>query len=478
VQLAEILITATFILLLSLWVWKGRFFKLIGISKKVLIIAFCLKVLAAAALCFYYDKSMPEDRDKADVFKYYDESKHISSKLSEPDVYFKIFLSIECDECKVQYEKMRHWYKPKKFGFANDSRTMIKLHALLSLISGGYYLPQVVLFAFLSFFGIIFMMKGLQKLRARSHLESFLLLLLLPSILFWTSAPLKECLFSLILGLVFYFFVSSKNGNLKSNLSLILIVFCTYFLKPQVGVLLVGTILFIGVLPRKLPLKKGQYFGLIALVFLVSVLSFPTIFKNLNQKKQQYDLEARGQAHIETANAIFLVSLDRIASSKLGDAIDFNADKQVYWLKKDKENWFKQNSDSTVHGRVIWINKAAKTHVRMDNYNDFLSWVRLTPTALRNVFIEPLPSSPLTILFFIENLFLIGLILIGVKNGNKWDSVSWLLIFAACLVLLYGTTVPVIGALLRYKSLIYLSLLLGVFGANDRAIISYFRAYD
>lgn len=442
--------------------------------------ALVVKIMAGAALCFYYQRTMSEDRDKADVFKYYDESKHISSKSSEPSLYLSMFFSSDCRECKIQYEKMRHWYKPKKFGFVNDSRTMIKLHAFLSLISGGYYAPQIVFFAFLSFIGLIFMMKGLQLLQARAHLESLLVLLMFPSILLWTSAPLKECLFSVILGVTFYHFVLSTRGNRGSYIYLLLIILSTYFLKPQIGILLAGSILFCGVLPSLLPsrIKKWQYFGFITTMALIGALCLPGIFKNLNQKKQQYDLEARGQAHVETKNAIFLVSLDRIRGASLHENVEVNAAKQIYWLKTDKENWIEQSTDSIIQGKVVWTNKVAKTHVQMEDYSDFLSWLKLTPTAIKNIFLEPLPNTFFGALFFIENILLIGLIIFGFKNGSEWGAAKYLLVFSIILTMLYGTTVPVIGALLRYKSLIYLALLLYIFAANKRAIIPYFRAYD
>lgn len=423
---------------------------------------------------------MADDRDKADVFKYYDESEHISSKLSEPSVYLSMFFSSNCEECKIQYEKMRHWYKPKKFGFSNDSRTMIKLHAFFSLFSGGFYTPQIIFFAFISLLALIFMMKGLQLFQARSHLESLMILTLLPSILFWTSAPIKECLFALIIGSSFYHYISYLKGNKRSIVYLFLIVLSTYFLKPQVGILLVGSMLFFGLLPRMISgLRRKQfYIGAITLITIICAVSLPVIFKKLNQKKQQYDLEARGQAHIETENAIFLVSLDRINGAHLKESITVNSEGQIYWLKLDKENWYKIKTDSLVNGEVIWINKAAESHVDLGNYDDFFSWLKLTPTALKNIFIEPLPKSSLSLLFFIENIFLIVLIFLGFKSSNEWSRVLFLILFSLSLSLLYGTTVPIIGAILRYKSLIYLSLVLSIFASNKMAIIPYLRRYD
>lgn len=440
--------------------------------------AFSIKLLAAGAICFYYHKKMPLDRDKADVFKYYDESKYLTEKISEPVLYLKMMFSSECDDCKVQYEKMRHWYKPKQYGFANDSRTMIKLHSVFALISGGFYLPQIVLFSFVSFLGLVLILKGLYLFQPRSHLESLVFLSVLPSILIWTSAPLKECLFSLLIGASFFFYAAWLKKNRGTLWILLPVIAFSYFLKPQIGLLLFLCMFFLALAPLLLGKFKKYYFIGFGGFILLFLMFNPRVFEVLNFKKQQYDLEARGQAHVETDNAIFLISLDKLDDPMLHQELNLNVKGQVYWYKSDKENWITMKEDSTVKGKIIWLNQPAGSHIQMKEYDHFFSWLKIIPTALINVFIKPDPNSFFSSLFFLENLVLIFIVFLGIYKGDSSFQLIYLWGFGIALALLYGTTVPVIGALLRYKSLVYLSFIIAIFAGNRKALIPFFRRYD
>jgi len=86
----------------------------------------------------------------------------------------------------------------------NDNRTMIRLHALIGLISMGFYNVHIVFFAFLSMLGLMGIYKSSRLLTDQNAMLLLGAVFLAPGILFWCSMASKESLLIFTLGMFLY----------------------------------------------------------------------------------------------------------------------------------------------------------------------------------------------------------------------------------------------------------------------------------
>jgi len=183
-----------------------NFFKIPGIPVRLLQSGFIIKLFAGIAVgliyTFYYT-----DRLTADTFKFFDDSAILHASIySSPLDYFRMLTGIGANSPDLQhyYDSMTNWYDT--FSPFNDNRTMIRLNAFLRLFSMGFYYVHVVCVCFLSYIGIVAMVKVFKREYQDLTLEIFLVFLLLPSVLFWASGLLKDALVFFSFGLVLLFF--------------------------------------------------------------------------------------------------------------------------------------------------------------------------------------------------------------------------------------------------------------------------------
>jgi hypothetical protein len=113
----------------------------------------------------------------------------------------------------------------------------------------------------------------------------------------------------------------------------------------------------------------------------------------------------------------------------------------------------------------------AGSYFEIPTYDSLLDLIQYLPFALYNVFVRPIfPENinALSLLSILENLALILLFILAISTKKVFDQTQkqWAWYYAAIvlpLVLLIGSTVPVLGALVRYKIVFlpfYLALLL------------------
>lgn len=183
-----------YLVLLLLIIRKNRFFTFPGQSHLFVSSLFLIKVIAGFFVWYIYSYFYT-DRTTADAFSYYDDGLVIYSALREhPADFFRMITGIGGDSPHLMayYDTCRFWIKPFNYGLFNDSRTMIRLNALLSLISAGNYHIHVLFVQFLAFTGLT----GLYRIfTLHFKVQRFLLagiVYLLPSVLFWTSGLFKE----------------------------------------------------------------------------------------------------------------------------------------------------------------------------------------------------------------------------------------------------------------------------------------------
>ena len=397
-----------FIALLFLWgvyrfIDKASFFKNSPFSTSSLKVAFSLKVVAGILLfliyTFYYT-----DRQTADVFKYYDDGEILgNAAIKHPVDFIKIMVGVEDQFLKDQYlNKMHYWFRPYDHGLRNDNRIVIRINAVLHILSFGNYFLHALIFIFLSFLGLFFLAKLFYDI-SESKIKAYVAAFLIPSVFFWSSGVLKEALLIFALGIFCWAVYKLGKAFSWSNLCLLLIGFgLLSSLKIYVLFALLPALLFWFIW------MKFQLFWKSLLTFLIAGVSL-----------------------------YFGVML-------LHPHVDFIS------LLVGKQHDF-INLAKTYH---------AGSAIQMDYLgNNSWSILKAIPLALFHVFTLPWFShvkSPLYLFSIFENLIFFSLIPLSIfyfekPNKSSMKFIIFSLIIILTLFTIIGLTTPVIGALVRYK---------------------------
>lgn len=241
-------------------------------NKVFLIIAWAWKVAGTIALVliftYYYS-----DRTTSDIYRFFDDGLVLKSiALEQPDVFLEIFLNTYNDTpaFRANYlNQMNAWIKPYETGFYNDNHIMIKIHALMSFFSGGKILMHCVFFSFLSFIGILFLIKSLTQESSRNL--TLLLTSILPSAWIWLSGGLKEALLVFSLGLIIHAANDLTEFSIKRTLKLLLGLLIAIQIKVYF-IFALAPLLLWDILFMKLQIKKQLYWPLLLLISMALLL--------------------------------------------------------------------------------------------------------------------------------------------------------------------------------------------------------------
>jgi hypothetical protein len=396
------------IALLFLWgvyrfIGNASFFKKSPFSTSSLKFAFSLKVLAGVILfliyTFYYT-----DRQTADVFKYYDDGEILgNAAIKHPVDFIKIMVGVEDQFLKDQYlNKMHYWFRPYDHGLRNDNRIVIRINAVLHILSFGNYFLHALIFIFLSFLGLFSLAKLFYAISG-SKIKAFAASFLIPSVFFWSSGVLKEALLIFALGIFCWAVYKLAIAFSWSTLCLFVVGFCLLAsLKIYVLFALLPATLLWFLWMKFHHFWKAFFTFLIggALVYFVALVIHPSF-----------------------------------------DFISLLVGKQHDFI----------NLAKTFH---------AGSAIQMD-YLENNSWsiLKAIPLALFHVFTLPWFSqvkSPLYLFSIFENLIFFSLIPLSIfyfekPNKSSIKFIVFSIIFILTLFTIIGLTTPVIGALVRYK---------------------------
>lgn len=421
-QITEIIYSLILTAGLSFAIWKLHWFNLSNIRKTWIVGAFLLKILAGIAMwgvySYYYT-----DRNEADIFKYFDDSKVMYDALeNNPDDYFSMLFGINNDNSyydSVYYSKMNHWYRTYETVTYNDSHTIIRVNAFFRIFSFGYYQVHSILMAFLSFIGLIAIFKVFESYMKNSRKYLFAILFLLPSVVFWGSGAVKEGLLLFAMGI--FLFSIHKLTFFAISAQFIIILVLSVFLLFYIKFYVLAS--FIPLIMAKLWSTLSNYkaiffkYAIMVLLFINFLVFIPYISPNWN---------------------IF-----EILAQKQRDFIGLATS---------------EHSGSFIHPIAFDAN--------------FLSVLVHSPQAFLNVAFRPLItdlSSVLMLPSLGENIAIVVLIILAFVFPRKKDFIAFNMIwFCAFFVIfqfvLIGLTTPVIGAMVRYRlpGLIFLFILFGL----------------
>jgi hypothetical protein len=379
-------------------------------------VAFLAKVAAGIALGWIYYHHY-RDRYTSDTIKFFDDSGILFETLrTRPWDFFRMLTGIGGDapELRPYYERMSAWLNTDVL--FNDNKTIIRLNTVFRFFSCGYYYVHVVLINILSFTGIYAMYRTMADFSAGRKRLLFVAVFFLPSLLFWGSGLLKDGLMLFALGFLVRSYSSWMNGNRSvKNLSvlggsLFLLLFTKFYVIMTV---------LPGLLAWRLAGNTSGYRTLA--IFTLTYASLMILGFNLYRIWPNYDL------------------------SEL-----------IYW----KQHNFLAQAD-----RLL---PASRIQIPVLDHG-IASILLHAPGALVRSLIHPAitdhPDQPLVLATAIENMLLLGFLGITwfrcrANNPTTWKSIHFFSLFMCLIILtLIGLITPVLGALVRYKIVVYPFLL-------------------
>ncbi len=401
----EFLLTIVYSLIFIAFISRLSFYKIDGISGNWVIAAFAVKVLAGSLLYLVYTYYYKE-RNNADIYKYFDDSKILYNALwNNPHDFLKIFFSFGNDTPYFDkyYGQMNNWYGIYPTNLYGDGHIMIRFNALARIISFQYLNVHTVIMNFLSFTGLIGMIRFF-RMEGRKQKLLFLMIFLMPSLLFWGSGVLKEGLILFSLGIIlFHFrqFAEGQNQWWRILLMLIALIILRY--------------------------TKFYIFALI-LPLLVSGLW-------VSMSKRKFIL----------LKYAFLILLAIGAGSQLYRVNPYN---KISELLANKHNGFVKEAIEAKAGSLF------DTAMMQPSWPEIL---KATLPGFLNTLLRPLPwesVNPFMLMASAENLLIIFLILFVLFRLKKPADLNLFIFSVIFFLLVYsvsGLISPISGALVRYK---------------------------
>lgn len=366
---------------------------------------FVLKILFGIFLTLIYTYYYT-DRSTSDIYKYFDDSKIMFDALkTNLTDFLKMLFGLDFDKeyfDKNYYTNMNFWYRKYESNMFSDSHIIIRFNAFVRLFSMGNIYVHNVFINFISLLGLTALFKFFKPFFIDKIRVLFYAIFLIPSVLFWGSGLLKES------------FILFGLGFLLLSLQQLFIHFKWYYLI----IILLSFII----------LLYTKYYVLAALILpLSSYLIYNKIM--LNKLIISYLFAF-----------ILLLSLTFIAWILKG----FNPFDLI--VNKHQE-FFRFN---TIY--------PSNSSFEMPYLIDWWSVIKHTPNAWVNTLIRPYlweSKSPFVLISSLENLIFIGLLILAMLFPNRknvnWFYVVFCLSFVMVLFSIIGLTIPIFGALVRYK---------------------------
>ncbi len=232
--LLQIGIMAIYTCLLCWLIQRIAFFRQSGLSKQQLIGIFLVKIAAGCVYgcihLYYYGG--------ADTWSFFDSGRMIYDTIFiNPWYYIELTFG---PNARIPPYYLCEILEPIPFWSDVRTYSMLRINALLHLISGGYYYVHVVFWAFFSFCGLLALYRTFNYFFPEKHFASCFVLFFVPSILFWTSGIHKSGISFLAIGLMcyhFYHFLQYKN-RLKRLLYMTLCAALLSIVRPYILMLL------------------------------------------------------------------------------------------------------------------------------------------------------------------------------------------------------------------------------------------------
>lgn len=197
-------ITALYLLVFNFLLLRFRKLQLHAFKPWVTAAVFNLKFVAGlliwAVYTFYY-----KDLQNNDVHKFYNDAILLHDVAhKDTKAFVQLLVGSENEATSAYSATMKNWERNFDEAPINENRTVIRLNALLMFLSFKTYFVHILFMCFFSMTGWVLLCNSVfAKSNSSTHVLS-LVVLLLPSVLFWSSGVMKEPVLVLGLGVLVY----------------------------------------------------------------------------------------------------------------------------------------------------------------------------------------------------------------------------------------------------------------------------------
>ena len=403
-----VILALAYVAFFAFLICKLKFFKKLGVAPKWLLMLFAVKIIAAISLFGVYHFAYGDVKN-GDVNKYHNGGLVLYSAIADnPLDYLKMVSGICADEPQLEpyYDKTDHWYKAWNYGLLNDNRTIMRYDAVLNLFTFGNVYLNLIISAFVAFVGAYFLALSMLKFAKGRRKIVVVSAFLIPSVVFWSSSIMKECLVMFSLGILVYSWFS----------------LCEKFKFKYLTVALLSSVL----------LFLAKFYVLMALLPGLALFCIPS---RLGAKKL-----------LVSFAGVFavIVTLFFFSGNIFGyDLVDTIVNKQHDFVNM-------VNTEANYAGSNIKIKELEPT---------FVSFASALVPAYVNVILRPFiteANSFLKLFCCFENIiFLLVFIYMCIRfkrvDNEQFKYILFMLSFLLIHYALIGMTTPNIGALVRYK---------------------------
>ena len=438
--------------------------------------AFLVKVIAGFIFLYIYTDIYGNGSLSADASVFMTESKILNDVFFvSPFDYFRLLFGLgNQEELMFTYlQDTSHWDAGAQT-LINDNRNIVRVHSLFHFFSFNNTANHIIAMCFVSTVAVKQFYLALKDKTLLSNTTIFLLILLFPSTLFWTSGILKEPF--MFLGLALLARGLCYDSSVKKKwLFAIIGLFILIGFKPYVLIAIIPAGLFLFLF--KYVTKRKIIASLILLmgILLIAVSLFSGQRKKtvhlLSRKQFDFKNVGKGGLHALTDSTFYFFRQNQIKNLKIeGDSVLITKEMDALILKHGSmekpipihlkptgEKWF-----------VYFKNLQSDGFIEVTLINDsFGQLMKNIPEALINSLFRPFISDPggwLKYPAMIETLLLFLFLIYAIINKrvlskNKIALIVALVLFVLTLSLLIGWVTPVLGAIVRYRIPVYIALL-------------------
>lgn len=407
-----------FFIYLGLFCWlltKIKFIKDAGIEKRTILILFLVRIVVGVINgyinLYYYSGTDIAFFHQQGIIEY-----HLL--FNDPKEYFtNIF--------KFNYPNSGLLDITDSFWNNLRSDVMIKLLSIFNIFSRGNVFINTIFYNFLIFFGSVSFYRIFTRLFPDKKIFLIFALFLLPSLIYFTAGIHKDGLIFLGLAITCYnlFFAIKQRITAKRILWILMGLIIIFLLRNFVVITL-----FPAIIAWILAEKIKKY---VLQIFIAVYLFFILLFFNLGSIHPSLDLPR------------------------------YVSDRQIAFIQISKEG----NSS-------ININPL---------FPHFRSFLNNSPQALNHTLMRPYLTEKFTLLYipaaleiFVYLVLFFIFLLFRYKNNKPGAFVYFCIFFSLSMFLMIGYTIPIIGAIARYRSIYFPLIILPVLCYTDWAKLKSF----
>ncbi|MBL7888933.1 MAG: hypothetical protein JNL24_05240 [Bacteroidia bacterium] len=437
-----------------------------GVSKIYFLSVFNLKVCIGIFGWMLYVRYYPSN----DAIGFFHDGELLYDLFfTDKKAFFDLFFG--SDATHPALSGMMAWNDGYMDFVVNDSRTIVRLNALIRFFSFGVFHVHTIVFCFISLLGLTYIYKAaLSKVKVNGKIL-FAIIFLAPSILFWSSLVLKEALVFLAIGMLLYYTeFGMRSGYSKKTLFYsVLSIFLLLLIKSHLLLVFLPFLLINAMIVKfkwKSALKVYAIFcG--SIIILIIGLHFINPkhdpIQILQQKQMLFIKQSRGGIYLFASG--YHIYVDQ---ANRDNALNYVNDstcrlKPGYTYKKfilnTKDTLSVVPQDYSLDYKIVYDSSPAGSYVQGDQLDGSLSqFLLLIPKKIVSVFLLTdayKQSGWLICLAILESSFyLLGLIFVIRFGRIRKDQLVLVLFMMAVICSLYtlvGFTSPVVGAIVRYK---------------------------